>query len=355
MATSMTEKISDGTRTRSRYGFFVNNLYIALALLLSIPVFVVINHYVNSIGIHEDETVSFAATVCFILGIFAGRYIIQFWTTKLRSLPKTEVILLATFIVICMAWLFYHADFPLQGRTGINLMLFWMPFILISMMTGALIKIIHAVTQNQLQEAQTLATTSKSELHLLQSQLSPHFLFNTLNNMYGISISDHQKIPELLLKLSELLRYSVYETTEIYVPVKEEITYIKNYIEFEKIRIGDRLVLNTEIEDLDKSGIKLAPMLLIVFIENAFKHAKNTVEEKIYIDIKLSTWGNSILFSVKNSYDKNAQAKNEVYKNSGLGLANVNKRLELLYPRNYMLNIQEDVNAFLVELQLRIK
>ena len=221
-------------------------------------------------------------------------------------------------------------------------------------MTGALIKIIHAVMQNQLQDAQALATTSKSELHLLQSQLSPHFLFNTLNNMYGISITDHQKIPELLLKLSELLRYSVYETTETFTPIKEEISYIKNYIEFEKIRIGERLVLTTEIEDLEKSTIKLAPMLLIVFIENAFKHAKNTTDEKIYIDIKLSTWGNSILFSARNSYDKDGQLKNQFDKNNGLGLANVNKRLELLYPRNHMLNITEGAE-YLVELQLRIK
>ena len=95
-------------------------------------------------------------------------------------------------------------------------------------------------------------------------------------------------------------------------------------------------------------------MLLIVFIENAFKHAKNTTDEKIYIDIKLSTWGNSILFSARNSYDKDGQLKNQFDKNNGLGLANVNKRLELLYPRNHMLNITEGAE-YLVELQLRIK
>lgn len=336
-------------------GFFGSNLYIVLSLLTAIPVYIAIESYVKSIGVHEDEAVAFAATFCFMLGVFAGRYISQFWSSTLKSLPVGEVIALATALVLCTCWLFFHADFPLQNRPGINLLLFWVPFALISILTGVLIKVIHSVTQNQLNEAQTQATHSKSELHLLQSQLSPHFLFNTLNNLYGISITDHQKIPGLLLKLSELLRYSVYDATESYVPLKDELSYIHNYIAFEKIRVGDRLVLTTDIEDVTDLNIKIAPMLLIVFIENAFKHAKNTVENKIYLDIKLKTWGNTILFAAKNSYEKQDQQNNTLDKNSGLGLANVNKRLELLYPNSYMLNLDVTAQEYLVTLQLKMK
>ena len=337
-------------------GFFGNYLYIFLSLLISVPLFLAIQSYVVSLGVvNDEEQVAFASTVCFILGVFAGRYISQFWSAGLKSLPKLEVSGLAALIVICIGWLFFHADFPLEGRTGINLMLFWVPFGMVSILTGVLIKVIHAVTENQLQEAQSIASHSKSELHLLQSQLSPHFLFNTLNNMYGISITDHQKIPDLLLKLSGLLRYSVYDATETYVPLKDELSYIHNYIEFEKIRIGDRLVLSTDLEEISDPGIRIAPMLLIVFIENAFKHSKNTTDEHIFIDLKLRTWGNSILFAVKNSFGNEDQENTKFNKNSGLGLSNVNKRLELLYPNAHLINIQTEALQYQVELQLKMK
>ncbi len=115
------------------------------------------------------------------------------------------------------------------------------PLFLLSLATGMFIKLVRERVNQQLHEAQVSAINSQSELQLLQAQLSPHFLFNTLNNMYGISISQHEKIPALLLKLSELLRYSVYESKERYVPLKEEFSYIHNYIEFEKLRLADRL------------------------------------------------------------------------------------------------------------------
>jgi LytS/YehU family sensor histidine kinase len=218
-----------------------------------------------------------------------------------------------------------------------------------------MIKVMHAVTQNQLTEAKSQAAHSQSELNLLQSQLSPHFLFNTLNNLYGLSITDHQKIPPLLLKLSELLRYSVYDASEIYVPLRNEMAYIKNYIEFEKIRIGDRLVLSTDLEEMIDPEAKIAPMLLIVFIENAFKHSKNTASPEIFVNISLKTWGSSILFSVRNSYGREEEENNMLNRNGGVGLPNVNKRLELLYPNAHELNVRNDELFYTVELQLKMK
>jgi hypothetical protein len=340
---------------KSLIGFFGQPLYIFLSLIISIPIYLVIESYVKSIQVPEDEAAAFAGTVFFFLGLFTGRYIVQIWSARLKILPKKLSIGLCISIVVFVAWLFFHADFPLHGRVAINLLLSWVPFVLISLALGALIKIVHDVSENQLKEAKKMAAHSKSELHLLQSQLSPHFLFNTLNNMYGLSITDHEKIPALLLKLSELLRYSVYDATEIYVPLKDEIAYINNYIEFEKIRIGDRLVLTTDIEEVIVPEIKIAPMLLIVFIENAFKHSKNTIDEKIYIDIKLKTWGNSILFSVKNSYGKEENEASIVNRSSGFGLDNVSKRLSLLYPTEHELNIKKDNSFYNVILQLKMK
>jgi LytS/YehU family sensor histidine kinase len=290
-----------------------------------------------------------------MLGIFTGRYLAQVLLTNISAFPKNLLAVLALLIVACTAWLFFHADFPLQGRVAINLMLFWIPFMIISLALGVLVKVVHHMAQNQLREAKVQAAHSESELHLLQSQLSPHFLFNTLNNLYGLSLTDHEKIPPLLLKLSELLRYSVYDASDIYVSLKDEVAYINNYIDFEKIRIGSRLVLTTDIEDITDAQIKIAPMLLIVFIENAFKHSKNTASQEIFINITLKTWGNSILFAVKNTYGKEEQDQNIMNRSSGMGLPNVNKRLELLYPNSHDLSVRSDEKFYMVELQLKMK
>ena len=340
---------------RPANNFFGSNLYFLLAVLASIPIFIAIHPYVESIGIADDEAVSFAATVFFVLGVFSGRYISQVWSAKLKALPVPLMFLLATVIVVAVCWLFFHADFPLEGRAAINLVLFWIPFILVSVALGVVIKIVHAVTQNQLIEAQSEAAHSKSELNLLQSQLSPHFLFNTLNNLYGLSISDHQKIPQLLLKLAELLRYSVYDATDVYVPLRNEMAYIQNYIDFERIRIGERLVLTTDIEEMLDPQIRIAPMLLIVFIENAFKHSRNTTSPEIFVDIKLKIWGNTILFLVKNSYGIEKEENNMLNRSGGFGLANVTKRLELLYPNAHELTVSNDERFYTVQLQLKIK
>jgi sensor histidine kinase YesM len=342
-------------KDKADYGFFGSKLYLVVACFAGIPIYIAVKAYIESIHVANDDAVTFTATVFFILGIFSGRYISQVWASGLKVFPKEMLFGLSCLVIACVAWLFFHADFPLQGRTAINLLLFWIPFLIISIAAGVLIKVLHSITQNQLVEAQSQAAHSESELNLLQSQLSPHFLFNTLNNLYGLSISDHQKIPPLLLKLSELLRYSVYDASELYVPLKNELDYIKNYIEFEKIRIGDRLMLTTDIEEMIDPGVRIAPMLLIVFIENAFKHSKNTASPEIFVDISLRIWGSSILFSVRNSYGHEQLEQDTLIKSGGVGLPNVNKRLELLYPNTHELNVRKDEMFYTVELQLKMK
>jgi len=332
--------------------FFGGTWYLFAAVLISVPTYIAVHSYIDSIGVHEDEAVAFAATVCFILGAFAGRYLGRLWLLNSKNPSGMSVGGLAFFIVVCIIWTFFHADFPLGNRVAVNLMLFWIPFAMMSIATGVFFKVLHAISNRQLAEAQQDAAHSRSELHLLQSQLSPHFLFNTLNNLYGLSITNHEKMPPLLLKLSELLRYAVYDAREEYVPLTDELAYIRNYIAFEKLRIGERLKLNVEIEETVDPSLVIAPMLLIVFIENAFKHSKNSASNEIYIDIKLRTWGSSVLFLAKNSY---SHEKNKLDHLSGVGLPNVTKRLQLLYPGAHDLQIKSDDTTYTVELQLKTK
>jgi LytS/YehU family sensor histidine kinase len=220
---------------------------------------------------------------------------------------------------------------------------------------GIFIKLIRASIQRQLQQARISAEQKQSELNLLQSQLSPHFLFNTLNNIYGISITQQERVPALLLKLSSLLRYSVYNTRQPFVPLTEELEYIYNYISFEKLRISDRLVLQNNLATITDQRITIAPMVLIVFIENAFKHARNTLDQKIYIYINLEISGNFILFSVKNSYSDVKHDSSTIQTSSGLGLANTIRRLNLLYEGDYELNQFIKDNFYTVQLRLKIK
>jgi LytS/YehU family sensor histidine kinase len=229
------------------------------------------------------------------------------------------------------------------------------PLLILSIASGIMIKLIRVTVKGQLTEAKATAAQSQSELQLLQSQLSPHFLFNTLNNIYGISLSRHDKVPPLLLKLSDLLRYSVYDAKEQFVPLKHELEYIQNYIEFEKIRVGEKLILFVEIEPNINPEIKIAPLLLIVFIENAFKHAKNTTNQEIQISIQLKTWGNSILFAVWNSNGRQQHESAILKSHSGFGLESVRKRLALLYPGEYDLSIEDKEISYSVMLQLKGK
>jgi hypothetical protein len=299
--------------------------------------------------------VTFAVTTIFMGGVYAGRFMSIIWINKGERVLNRAILLLPFIILISGFFTFWFTVNVIKGHRD-QLLILGAPFLFImSAGIGMLIKMIREKVKLQVHTANISATQSQTELHLLQEQLSPHFLFNTLNNLYGISLSQHEKIPALLLKLSELLRYSVYDAKEPYVLLKDEVAYLKNYIEFEQIRIGEKLNLTVEIEDVNTGKIRIAPMLLIVFLENAFKHSKNTIQSKIHIYVGLKVWGSSILFSVKNSYNSDARKMETFQGSSGLGLVNVRKRLELLYPNGYDLKIEDETDFYTVMLRVNVK
>jgi sensor histidine kinase YesM len=337
----------------NREPFFGGVRYWIIIGIVSIPVFLLMQLLVKKIEFPEDEAMSFGLTVGVITGVFVGRYLGAIWAFRKKSISTSTYVKLLLIDAVLIFWIFFYADFPLRDRITISIFLFAIPLLIASVIAGIIIKLVRAVTQRQINDARASAAHSESELQLLQSQISPHFLFNTLNNMYGLSITQQDKIPPLLLKLSDLLRYSVYDASKPFVPIKEELDYVNNYIDFEKIRIGDRLSLTTDFEDFSMNSARIAPMLLIVFVENAFKHSKNTADEKIFIHIALKTWENRILFSIVNSYGK--ERNSMVSEHNGLGLDNVKKRLQLLYPDNHHLVIEDNNNTYKVMLQLKVK
>jgi len=250
--------------------------------------------------------VNFLSYFFFAPCIYVGRWFGIKWFVQNRPIRFLGYAL-PLFAGILVIWYFsIRISFNQPNLGFLEFSLAYGPFFLIGLITGFLIKLIRVFARRQLQEARIKAEQKESELNLLQSQLSPHFLFNTLNNLYGISIADHSRVPPMLLKLSDLLRYTVYEGKRTFVYLKDELEYIGNYIAFEKIRISDRLVLEEDIGAMDPAT-KIAPIVLIVFVENAFKHAKDTLDQKIHIAIHLEISGNFILFNISNSYRKEGE------------------------------------------------
>lgn len=193
----------------------------------------------------------------------------------------------------------------------------------------------------------SLQQKKEAELKLLKAQFNPHFLFNTLNNLYGLSVVKSDKLPNLMLKLSDLLRYSLYETKTSLVSLQKEISYLENYISLEKIRLE-----NTQINFKVTGNIsdkKIAPMLFIVFVENAFKHLSS---ENSKVDIEILSEENKLYFTCKNTVDGTKLEQNLEKGKSGIGLANAKKRLLLMYPKKHCLKTQSDSSCFSVSLEL---
>jgi LytS/YehU family sensor histidine kinase len=228
-------------------------------------------------------------------------------------------------------------------------------FVIVFLAGGGFVAVSRAARREQIHRLLISQQQKENELSLLLSQLSPHFLFNTMNNLYGLAITQHEKIPALLLRLSDLLRYAVYETKQEFVSLNDELDYIRNYIELERIRIDEGLSLTVQMDNTS-NGIRIAPMLLIIFVENAFKHAKNTIGHKIVIDIKLSVSNKYIVFFAGNSYKDQPDDGSIIREKGGVGINNAIKRLELVYGSGgYSLEQRKEHDYYTVELTIKAR
>ncbi len=204
----------------------------------------------------------------------------------------------------------------------------------------------HAERNSNL-EAKILSTQLKlkeQELNYLKMQIHPHFLFNTLNTMYGFALKKANETPEMILKLSNLLDYLLYQADKPFVPLYEEIAHIKDYIVLEQMRFHNTLNINVNIQEFPKS-VKIAPMLLLPFVENSFKHG--TINDGVLtINITLFFKDNCIHFNVSNS------SKTLKNNHTGIGLENIKKRLDLLYKNQYIIKIVNENATFNTQLIL---
>lgn len=189
----------------------------------------------------------------------------------------------------------------------------------------------------------------ESQLAILKAQVHPHFLFNTLNNLYSLTLVQSKTAPVVVTHLSELLRYMLYECNDKEVPLDKEIEALKKYVELEKLRYGNRIEVSFVCSGNTKD-MKIAPLLLLPFIENSFKHGISEQLDQCWINLHLYTENGVLFFNLSNSY---SVEKKETIP-GGLGLQNITKRLALIYPDKYELSINEADEIFNVKLSLTL-
>ena len=245
-----------------------------------------------------------------------------------------------------------HATNPsitfIQGKTKI-IVRFVLFFISLAA-SGVLSYSIQSVKREQLLK-ELEKQHAESNLQLLKSQLSPHFLFNAMNSLYSLALKKSDDLPNAILTFSILLRYSTYDSTEDYVDIEKEIEYLHDYVNTQQLRLSPESVVNFEENWTTKEKIKIAPMVLIPFVENAFKHGRNA-EGNVNISISINVNLNDIVFHIQNEVFKNVNSsKDSVH---GIGIQNVKSRLQIIYGTKHSLQISETDSLYSVTLKINI-
>lgn len=211
------------------------------------------------------------------------------------------------------------------------------------------IKISKDWLQNRRRLQESEKQTLEAELNFLKSQIQPHFFFNTLNNLYSLTLKKSDEAPGVVLKLSDLMSYMLYETNTAKVPLNKEINYLQNYIDLERLRFGKNIALQF-IMDGETNGIQVPPLVLVLFVENGFKHGLRNADNTLELDILLRAEKDSLYFMVKNKTAVNPTHKTA----AGIGLKNVRRRLDLLYGNNYTLQETKEGDTYTVALKLPV-
>ena len=221
---------------------------------------------------------------------------------------------------------------------------------LLVMTVGTCITVVQRWLNTEQNRKETENEKLNTELSFLKSQINPHFFFNTLNNIYSLAIVRSEKTAPAVMKLSAIMRYILTETERNLVPLDNEVEFIHNYIDLQQVRLTDKVQVDFTIT-ANTGELLIAPLIFIPFVENAFKYGVST-KEKSSITIKLETDGSNIKFTASNFI---VQSENTMLENTGIGINNVKRRLELLYPGKHSLVVKEENGFYFVNLQINTR
>jgi hypothetical protein len=267
--------------------------------------------------------------------------------------------ILSSFIAgIVQRFIAFNIDYPLYYPQYLADPFFYFPKI-VKMFVGiypvafiaVAIKLLKYWYDNK--QAQQILTQERlqAELKFLKTQIHPHFLFNTLNNLYALTLKKSDKAPETVLKLSELINYMLYECTSDEVPLSKELKFIRNYIDIEKMRYGEKL--DVEIRVTGEVGErKIAPLILLPFVENCFKHGASEDLQQSWVKLTVDVQPHVIIIKVENN--KASENGHAHHRKEGIGIQNAKRRLDLVYPKAHELKIFNGEETFLVVLTIRV-
>lgn len=231
-------------------------------------------------------------------------------------------------------------EFTFNSTIGILIILYYVLLIFVGVAIGIYWLVNQIRNIIQLKNEKT-----KMELMHLKTQINPHFFFNMLNNLYGLVDKDSEKAKKLILKLSEMMRYSIYEGQNEFVTLKQEISFISNFIKLHKMRYHKNVEV-VFIVEAENKDIKIMPLAFIILVENAFKHGVENLRQNAYVKSKLQTNKQKIYFEVENNFDPRTTTE------TGLGLKNLKRRLELVYANRHKLETTSTNNIFKAQLIL---
>jgi len=326
--------------------------------LISIVCFTVVLIYTRSDFHFYNIDLRMAVNILITVGFLAiSVYINLLWLIPIFFNKRR--FLLFTILEIANILLFillnYYATFIFEGgKHPINFLTeFIAEFILILLflIVSTLLKFMRdsiTLQDVELRMKEVEKQKIEAELRALKAQVNPHFFFNTLNSLYSLSLDKSDKAPELILKLSELMRYVIYESKDDLVPVGKQLEFLQSYVYLERLRSNESLDVQFDVKG-DRLQVKIAPLIYLAFIENAFKHGAKDKCDNPYIHIVFNLeQDDRVIFSIENRANP-FRGKNP---DGGFGLANVKKRLELLYPGKYELDIRESVSNYRVDLTI---
>ncbi|MCB4798947.1 sensor histidine kinase [Neotamlana laminarinivorans] len=315
--------------------------------------------YTQRVGIHEDTFLNkiIPYEIVFFANYIIGAYVISYFLIP-RLYTKNKffklflsLLILLSIIILIDEFVLEKLYFPTTRGTYFPGIIFTLVETLPVILLFVGFKFAWDYNEKQREVEVLKSLVQESELQFLKSQINPHFLFNNLNNLYAYAIESSNKTPKIILELSSVLRYMLYDCKENFVLLEKEILHLKNFTELYKLQIEHRGIINFKADNLP-NNFTIAPLILMVFIENAFKHsiASQTEDIEIWVTINVDHTG-ALKFSCKNRFSAITNTNNLA---KGIGLVNVKKRLELLYKNNYKLNITTTNNLYDVELVMKL-
>lgn len=295
------------------------------------------------------------AVTYFVVYFLIPKYLLtkKYWHFTLYG---TYTIIMSTYLIIVTmigSFIFltniHIADMPLMSRNYVFILILVYLIVGIISTISLLNNNFRIQSRNRELEKKILETQlqfKEQELDYLKKQIHPHFLFNTLNTLYGFALKQSKQTPEIILKLSNILDYILYQVNKPKVNLNEEVLHVKEYVELEKIRFQDTLKVSIHAEEID-DNVPIAPMLLIPFVENAFKHG-SIIDGFLTIEMNITLKSGQLHFFIRNT----TRDHNGNNGNGGIGLENIRKRLELNYPDHYELKIEKKENWYAVDLTI---